>query len=94
MTIILLININVCITANDEYSSSFFLIQISELFSAYRGEVFTMTNPTKEERRLYFKPLFYKEMIKVKKVRCYEDKACGINVGKWGRLLKMAIFFC
>ena len=39
----------------------------SNLFSTYRGEVFTVSNPSKEERQDYFKPLFYTQMVKHKK---------------------------
>ncbi|KAF2363130.1 Bromodomain [Trinorchestia longiramus] len=42
-------------------------LRAAALFSAYRGEVFNMSNPTKEEREEFFKTLFYIHMVKHQK---------------------------
>ena len=38
--------------------------QSARLFSSYRGEVFTVTNPNEEERQEFFGPLFHVQMIR------------------------------
>merc|ERR1739838_133825 len=43
--------------------------EIQALFSVYRGEVMSMTNPNEEARREFFKPVFYTTMVQKPKIR-------------------------
>lgn len=53
-----------------------------DLFSAYRGEVTVMSNPTKEEREDFFKPLFYTEMVKHRKMVTQKKKLEALPVAQ------------
>ncbi|KAK8734879.1 hypothetical protein OTU49_005708 [Cherax quadricarinatus] len=42
---------------------------VQMLFSVYREEMMAMTNPLEDERRQFFKPLFFTDMLQKQKVR-------------------------
>ncbi|KAG0724334.1 ATPase family AAA domain-containing protein 2 [Chionoecetes opilio] len=43
--------------------------EVQYLFSVYHGEVMTVANPDEEERRLFYKPLFFTDMLQKPKIR-------------------------
>ncbi|XP_045109499.1 ATPase family AAA domain-containing protein 2-like isoform X3 [Portunus trituberculatus] len=43
--------------------------EVQHLFSVYHGEMMSIANPSEEERRHFFKPLFFTEMLQKPKIR-------------------------